>query len=574
LNTNIEWSAKALSLQECSLKVSKFRCFGTEPQGFDCIKPINIIIGRNNSGKSTLLEACRIAFSSDAHPTDGSEFFVGKRVSAADLEWVPDEWSKFSYFNESANRKPRTFCSNKLLQSLVTVQQVGIHDYKFLGFDVSLGEYDQISRKVFDFAGSQLARVIKPIFEGWSWLPISSERSILPEASEGNWVPGPNGNGVTKCIEFLSHRTEDNRIDLIENQLVPSLNQILGPDNVYKRILLRNDGSEWEIYLEEKNKGIVPISATGSGVKTVLQVLVSLVMLPSAFNKLPGDYIFAFEELENNLHPATVRRLFEFIRGYCHENKCHFFITTHSHVVIDMFCNDELAQVLHVTHDGSFATVKTLQCHSDAMKILCDLDVRASDLFQTNVVVWVEGPTDAIFFERWVSLHSNGELQRGIDYQCVTYGGSNVNHLTFDPNSAEHLLEATRVCRHSIFIVDSNREESKTAISKHVVRIAQEVTKAGGLSWITEGREIENYLPLKLVASESSADLKDTDMYTDLYKAIRDARGNKSEMSKMKLANRIAPKLSLDSIYRDDLSAKLTEVCDMIRKWNRKDSSA
>lgn len=39
-----------------SIKAKNYKCFGEEPQGFDEIYPINIIIGRNNSGKSSLLD--------------------------------------------------------------------------------------------------------------------------------------------------------------------------------------------------------------------------------------------------------------------------------------------------------------------------------------------------------------------------------------------------------------------------------------------------------------------------------------------------------------------------------------
>lgn len=39
-----------------SVKVRNLKCFGESEQGFDHIKLINLIIGRNNSGKSTLLD--------------------------------------------------------------------------------------------------------------------------------------------------------------------------------------------------------------------------------------------------------------------------------------------------------------------------------------------------------------------------------------------------------------------------------------------------------------------------------------------------------------------------------------
>jgi len=42
-------------MEDISIKVKNYMCFGDAPQGFECIKPINILIGRNNSGKSALV---------------------------------------------------------------------------------------------------------------------------------------------------------------------------------------------------------------------------------------------------------------------------------------------------------------------------------------------------------------------------------------------------------------------------------------------------------------------------------------------------------------------------------------
>src|SRR5207237_7737672 len=41
---------------QSSIKVKNYKCFGDDPQGFEVIKPINIIVGRNNSGKSALID--------------------------------------------------------------------------------------------------------------------------------------------------------------------------------------------------------------------------------------------------------------------------------------------------------------------------------------------------------------------------------------------------------------------------------------------------------------------------------------------------------------------------------------
>ncbi|MBM2837859.1 MAG: hypothetical protein HW415_484, partial [Deltaproteobacteria bacterium] len=39
-----------------SIEIKNYKCFGEDPQGFYHLRPINLIIGRNNTGKSTLLE--------------------------------------------------------------------------------------------------------------------------------------------------------------------------------------------------------------------------------------------------------------------------------------------------------------------------------------------------------------------------------------------------------------------------------------------------------------------------------------------------------------------------------------
>lgn len=43
-------------LGTCSVTVRNYKCFGDTDQGFESIKPINVIVGRNNSGKSSLLD--------------------------------------------------------------------------------------------------------------------------------------------------------------------------------------------------------------------------------------------------------------------------------------------------------------------------------------------------------------------------------------------------------------------------------------------------------------------------------------------------------------------------------------
>jgi putative ATP-dependent endonuclease of OLD family len=95
----------------------------------------------------------------------------------------------------------------------------------------------------------------------------------------------------------------------------------------------------------------VRLSRSGSGLKTIILVLAYIHLLPLLEGSDSAKYLYGFEELENNLHPALQRRLLRFLRDFSTQVGCHFFLTTHSPVEIDYFARDEHAQVLHVTHD-------------------------------------------------------------------------------------------------------------------------------------------------------------------------------------------------------------------------------
>ena len=95
------------------------------------------------------------------------------------------------------------------------------------------------------------------------------------------------------------------------------------PETHFERIMCQEiettDGpnSKWEVQLVNEN-GKIPISNSGSGLKTILLVLIKLFLETREttnynFEPLLTNTVFIFEELENNLHPAIQRNLFEFL---------------------------------------------------------------------------------------------------------------------------------------------------------------------------------------------------------------------------------------------------------------------
>jgi putative ATP-dependent endonuclease of the OLD family len=559
-------------LTSLSLKFQGYKCFLKEnpPQGVDQIAKINIIVGRNNSGKSTLLECIR-SWSKGAQrlPIASTTIELQFAESVFDRRFSKQEYVRFSHngIDRSFDLRPqsRRLRGNKLRFEYDT-------DFRL---DRIVGEKGNARESDPDlwFTGQNLCGLVGPAIINFMqhWVAISSERNIVPELSKPECIEvSPDGTGLTACIERRLHSGQSNRIDLIEGEFIPAMNRILLPDNEYTRILaLQSEAEAWELYLEEKSKGRIPLNSTGSGIKTVLQVLANLLIVPKMQGMDLGATVFAFEELENNLHPATLRRLFRFLKDFADQNGCTFFITTHSPIVIDMFSGDASAQIIHVKHDGRAATVESFSGIQSGHNLLEDLGVLASDLLQTNAVIWVEGPSDAIYFQRWMDLHSNGTIRRGVDYQCVFYGGSTGLHMTFDVDSADKLIQAAKICRNSIVILDSNKASTRSKLDENTNRILKEVKESGGIGWVTDGREIENYLPPTVIEEATNLPSSIVERFTDIFDAIKRRRKSTHEIKKVHLANRIAPHLTVENMYQLDLRKRLEVSAAKIREWNR-----
>lgn len=289
-----------------------------------------------------------------------------------------------------------------------------------------------------------------------------------------------------------------------------------------------------------------------------------------------SNYIFGFEELENNLHPALQRRLFLYLRKIAVDTGCKFFITTHSNVVIDLFFNDEEAQILHVVHDGRSATVKQVTSYLHHKNILDDLDVRASDILQSNCIVWVEGPSDRIYFNRWIELLTNGKLQEGVHYQCVFYGGRLLAHLsaTAPEDHSEDLIKLLRINHNAIILIDSDKRAKTDNINTTKQRILAEIMEVDGIGWVTAGKEIENYIPVEaLRAHYNNVTLSELGQYHDIINylnKIKAKEGNRFKQNKVFFADKVCQYITEQNIEGVlDLKERLTEVINQIKIWNK-----
>lgn len=546
------------------LKLKNYKSFGETIQGFDKIAPINIIIGRNNSGKSTLIDLVDFAIS----PRDISS-------------------------NGHNGQAPAVYYTTTILNDVISMvfpsnTGGGVIGGNHYGYGKAwIGKPITIE---LGYDGQQVAHELEPVmhteyvqrvarkttspFKGKVFKRILAERNIKPEQSA---APGlePDGTGVSNLVQYFLHESTADQ-SLIEDKLLRALNKIFYPVTEFSRIQakrLAQDGS-WEIYLEEKQKGSIALSNSGSGLKTIFQVLAQTILIPSIEGKSLEEYVFGFEELENNLHAGLQRKLLMYLRELAIENNATFFIATHSNVVIDIFSHDDQAQILHVTHDGKSASVRSLIDHSDGSGLLDDLDIRASDLLQSNGIIWVEGPSDRTYINHCIDLCSNGELKEGLQYQVMFYGGKLLARVSADPKNNEQ-ANLLKINRNSSIVIDSDKRSSANKINATKARLKKEISVVKGHVWITRGKEIENEIPLstlqKLYGNPKLKAVGQYQPFDEYLNRVKKDEGKRYLNSKPQYAEEVIVHMDANDLdSNEDLKKNIEALCAKIKSWNNK----
>ena len=191
-----------------------------------------------------------------------------------------------------------------------------------------------------------------------------------------------------------------------------------------------------------------------------------------------------------------------------------FFLSTHSPEFVPILSPKARIFRCSSEYDAARSALKLCVEHvadrRDAFAVLDALGVYpARALFTSNVVIWVEGPTELLFYKHWlVPRLMRRKLYEGFHYTFMQYGGALIAYLSVvDAMHVESTFDLLSLCRHPVLIVDSDLREDPVGrtpeqwLKPGARRIFEEVNKLNqarknaALFEYTAGREVENYLP-------------------------------------------------------------------------------
>lgn len=227
----------------------------------------------------------------------------------------------------------------------------------------------------------------------------------------------------------------------------------------------------------------------------------------------PMPLLVLWDEPENGLHATRRHRLM----AMAFADKKKYIVATHAPEFVpheQSFCAAYRASsTFDEVRSATNLALDVIASRGSAFNTLEDLGINPSAvLFTANCVVWVEGPSDVIFWRWALRVHPDtSSMIDGFDYTILAYGGSTILHLGLDDEPEGELVDLFAVCRYAILVVDSDFESEGAAQHQHkglkpaarqLFEAAQVVNSsrpdAACVIW-TPGRELENHYPEQIV---------------------------------------------------------------------------
>lgn len=345
------------------------------------LTPIHVLIGPNDSGKTSILDVIAALFRSVDHQLN--QAFLGS-WKGKELVWNghPDLTVRIEVdFDDGAIAGYGISVLFAMLNRKVDIQseffREGTSTIKLDHLDDKTWIKYQLDHPGWSAQHSDKLRRVQKMLDGvhyYYWNPRFMALPVAPD-SKRRFRMESNGFGLALCLDEILSFDRDLFVQLEKRftKVFPHIKSIKllsemayrAPVDDPEQVTMLNKADGKGLYFELKGSGqLVPASQASDGTLLILAYL-SILYLP----KPPR--LLLVEEPENGIHPKRLRDILEILRNLVHEQPhTQVVLTTHSPYGLDLFKPEEVTLCTKLD-TGEIKTTRL----SDSPTVLQQLDI-------------------------------------------------------------------------------------------------------------------------------------------------------------------------------------------------------
>lgn len=385
----------------------------------------NILVGKNNSGKSNVLRAIDLVLGEGYVKVCKTDFFNQDESRTIKIELVLGDFSEEEIGKiipeikypgqEGGERKSSSYIATVLrrdrkIKMVVEITQAKTEknlyfsDIYYKYFSGELRE--AILTSVFIPSMRDPSNILK--INNYSFLnKVLRKIYEISDAERKRELCNILEDATRKCKELF--RDSEERLDGMSRRIIDheglTLSMLPGDTkDIYKKItLLLDDGIETELDFK------------GSGMQSV--IIISLFKLYADMRA--GSAILLLEEPEAFLHPHANRHMSKILKELCAADNIQLILTTHSPNYLQDF---DLKSLILLRKEQGKSVKKVIESVSNETKLKREMNARTLEMFFAEKVVLVEGETDSILLpviSRQVSPDFDFD-KRNVSILCAT----------------------------------------------------------------------------------------------------------------------------------------------------------
>lgn len=548
-----------------SIKIQNYKSY-IDSEEIQLLPGFNVIVGKNNSGKTAFTETASLDFENMPHKslkTKPDERTLINQTSQACIAYSIDKeelifilknrdtmFSIMRTSNGDANTEINRFLSflEKNPRINFRLEVTGQQDWKknLLG----LGSYTNEKGLAIRFDNDNLVHEgsVREITKKDHYLPkivqnrllsriysFKAERLKVGQCEEGSSLKlNPDASNLPEVLRNLKATQSHEFSEVLRyfRMIFPEIQDIniqrYSDENTIKIFLSQRPSSERRDDLD------IALQDSGTGVGQVLAILYVVVTARH-------PQIFVIDEPQSFLHPDAVRKLFSILSKYFSEHQ--YIITTHSASALSAA---NPSTIIQLKKDESETLVTSLDKENsqDLSALLMDLGVRASDVFGSDAILWVEGKTEEVCFPNIVQKKCEKPLMGNTILSVVHKSKLE----TKKKKQLDTIIEIYKKLNHASTLLPPALGFLFDKENLTDLEIEDFERRSGGLIHFIPRRMYENYLlhPEAIAALIASLD----DFETSIEEIEKFINGRKTEDEEQWLISVDGAKL-LDDLFRE-----------------------